>query len=397
MNAPTGRLAVGVGAAVSVLVVLLGLVLDWATWVWLPLAAVLGPVVTIVLRSMLVEQAASAPPPATPAPPSGPPPAPAPQQTRVTELPVPTSVEDYQFRFSAVVSWMRDPAVPPMNIDLGTLATRTILERAVERARQYSPENHALATVDLNAHLGARVAIANGHYVWASEVTLQLSESDARRLAEIAKLRKDKELWELRRSHELLARDYVGREVLSDPGTAVKWWFGRHLDEPDAPEKAVGAIADLCRLTSAAHADEPPEWTNGEQGTPTPVPPTVAVPPPVPVSSLDPRDQFDVAVERLAEDLDPAVRATLRRRLDDVLRTYGKTGTDATPDTASEAMVPESRPADPSVGNGLGTPTDHNGHHEVVADALTPPSDGTARPAGQLPLPSSEEPPSRQE
>lgn len=98
MNALTGRLAFGLGAAVSALVVVLGLTLDWATWVWLPLAAVLGPGLAIVLRSMFVDEVPSTPPPPRPAP-SGPP-APTPQQARVADLPVPTSVDDYQFLFS---------------------------------------------------------------------------------------------------------------------------------------------------------------------------------------------------------------------------------------------------------------------------------------------------------
>ncbi|EHY88324.1 hypothetical protein [Saccharomonospora azurea] len=385
MNALTGRLAFGLGAAVSALVVVLGLTLDWATWVWLPLAAVLGPGLAIVLRSMFVDEVPSTPPPPRPAP-SGPP-APTPQQARVADLPVPTSVDDYQFLFSAVVSWVRDPVVPPLNVDLGTLATRTILERAVEQAREYSPENYALATVDLNAHLAQRVAIANGHYVWASEVTLQLPDADAERLHEIAKLRKDKVLWELRRSREIFARDYVGREVLSDPGTAVKWWFGRHLDEPDAPEKTVSAIADLRRLTSAAHAEETPVWSVDEQAAPAPAPPTVIVPPPPTRPSANPREQFDDAVDRLAEDLDPVVQATLRRRLDDVLRTYGK----AAPDTASDPTVGDRHQTGPATRNEPGTPADHNGHREV-ADALSPPTEETPRSQLELPPPDQQPP-----
>lgn len=393
MNAFTGRLAFGLGAAVSALVVVLGLTLDWATWVWLPLAAVLGPGLAIVLRSMAVEPPASAPPPR---PAASEPPQPSPQHTRVTDVPLPTNMGDYQFRFSAVVSWVREPHVPPLNVDLGTLATRNVLDRAVTRTREYSPENYALATIELNAHLAERVAIANGHYVWASEVTLRLSDADARRLEEMAALRKDKALWELRRSREMLARDFVGREVLSDPGTAVKWWFGRHLDQADAPKTAVRDIADLRRLTAAAHNKDTPVWDSGEPPAlpPAPLPPPLPVTP-GPAPHVDPREQFDDAVNRLAGDLDPAVRDTLRRRLDDVLRTYGLAEPAVTDAPEHERAVgaagedaemrAEGTEQPDAASNGHHAPERH-GEHNGAADALAPPTD-EASPSDRHPTP----------
>ncbi|EHR62383.1 hypothetical protein [Saccharomonospora cyanea] len=341
MTAIPNRIAVGVGTAVSVLVVVLALVFDWATWVWLPLAAVLGPATAIVLRSVLLDrddEPAPHPQRATPAAPQPPPP-PAPRREAVSGLPLPTKDRDYRFLFSATVSWLHDPHVPAMTADLAAMAKQNVIARAVDRARQYGPDEHAVATVDLGAILSERITVANGHYVWATDVTLTLSDADARRLERIAELRKQRALWELERAHELGVRDYLGKEVLRDPGSAVTWWFARNLDKPDAIATTVRDIDNLRRLTSAAHATHVPTWDSGSGG-PLTVFPAQPSPPVTPNGNDDPVRRLTAAVDELAEGHEPALRATLHRRLAELLRVHGLTAAADTlsrPDDVVEA------------------------------------------------------------
>ncbi len=324
MNLPTGRIPLGVGASVSAVITALGLGFGWATWVWVPLAAILGPAVAIVLRSMLLNQLTDpSPVPSRPSAPIGPPP-PAPQHEKISDLPLPTSEPDYRFQFSATVSCLRDPHVPPLHADLRVLAKQNVIARALERARRYGPDDYAMATVDLAAALAERITLANGHYVWASDVAVTLSNTDSERLDTMAHLRKEKALWELKRAHELAARDYVGREVLRDPGTAVKWWFGRHLDDAKAPDIAVRSIDDLCTITSEAHTTDVPVWEGRVHQSPAALPPT-----PVDLPALsDPTDtarHLKSVLATLSEDFESPLRATLRRRVADLLRKYGLT------------------------------------------------------------------------
>lgn len=320
MIATSNRIAFGAGAVVSAFIVVLALVLHWATWVWVPLAVVLGPVTAIVLRSVLPDHDDEPEPHqqrhAQTAPQTPPPPAP--RRETVSRLPLPSKDRDYRFLFSATVSWLHDPQVPAMTADLAALAKQNVIARAIERARQYGPGEHAVATVDLGAVLSERTTVANGHYVWATDVALTLSEADARRLERIAELRKQRALWELERAHELGVRDYLGKEVLRDPGSAVTWWFARNLDKPDAITTTVRDIDNLRRLTSAAHATAIPSLEPPEPLTVLEVPQGLG-------DHDDPVLRLSTAVEQLAEGREPALRATLHRRLADLLRAHGLT------------------------------------------------------------------------
>ena len=320
MNISAVHIATGVGAVVSALVVVLGLIFDWETWVWLPLAAVLGPTTMIVLRSMLLDRDTAPTLPAqhspTPAPPA--PPQPVAKRATISQLPLPTREKDYRFLFSATVSWLHDPQVPAMGADLGALAKQNVIARAIERTRQYGPDEYALATVELNAVLSERITLANGHYVWASEVTLTLSDADAKRLERISELRKQQALWEHERAHEIGVRDYLGNEVLRDPGSAVTWWFARNLDKPDAITITVREIDNLRRLTRAAH----------ETGEPAPATPLTLLSPEPPTrvefnGGVDPARRLATAVDQLCKNTEPEVRTTLYRRLADLLRVHG--------------------------------------------------------------------------
>ena len=263
MDSLTNRLAVLAGVIVAGTLTLLGLLLEWATWVWLPLATVLGAVTVIVLRSALHERDLHASPPHqhhAPAPAPVPPAGPAPRQETISKLPLPSREQDYHFLFSATVLWERQPHVPAMASDFGATAKKFVIERALELTQRCRPQDHGIATMHLSSSLSGKQQVVNGHYVWAADVTLELSEEDSERLEKMARLRKDRALWDEERAHELSLRDYVGKEVLRDPGTAVLWWFARNLQKPDGLTRTVNDIEKLRRLTAPAHATQVPPW-----------------------------------------------------------------------------------------------------------------------------------------
>ena len=166
----------------------------------------------------------------------------------------------------------------------------------------------------LSSSLSGKQQVVNGHYVWAADVTLELSEEDSERLEKMARLRKDRALWDEERAHELRPARLQSARMLRDPGTAVLWWFARNLQKPDRLTRTVNDIEKLRRLTAAAHATQVPPWDpqpftadqrEGEQ-------PPLAIPPVVVegnTSEPTPVQQLIDGVERLT-----AKAATRRAR-----------------------------------------------------------------------------------
>ncbi|WP_298183337.1 hypothetical protein [Saccharomonospora sp.] len=399
MDSLANRIAAIGGVVAGGTIIVLGLVLGWATWVWLPFAAVLATVTVVVLRSALHERElnASTPlrqhvPPPTPVPPSGP----TPRRETISELPLPSQEQDYRFLFSATVLWERQPHVPAMTTDFGAAAKQFVITRAAGLTQQHHPEDSTMATTNLSSYLAERQQVVNGHYVWATDVTLKLSTEDSERLARMAKLRKDRALWEQERAHELSLRDYIGKEVLRDPGTAVLWWFARNLQDPDGLTKTVNDIEKLRRLTSAAHATHVPPWDqepftpphheNGQASLFTPpavVEGTTAEP--------DPTLRLVDAVEQLTDNTEPALRSTLHRRLVQLFHAQGLTAT--ADEIARRFDVVVERPTEdvdrPSETDGRspdsGEDRTPNGDRSPGDDEQPPGSDG--EPTDSLPHP----------
>lgn len=69
-------------------------------------------------------------------------------------------------------------------------------------------------------------------------------------------MRKNEDIWEYERRYEQSKREYLGADVLKNPGSAVVWWLARNDDQV---EKAVQDIGILAQLSCAANNVNVPE------------------------------------------------------------------------------------------------------------------------------------------
>lgn len=180
------------------------------------------------------------------------------REKRVTDILLPSSREDYYFLFSATVLW--SPARPVLDesrINLAALAVNAVIKRAQDITRQRSPEHASLVQHELGGALGRMQPDATGNVLaMAESIQLVLPEDDRQRLDRLAGVRKEKALWEHARKYEQSKREYLGEDVLKDPGSAVVWWLARNDDQV---EKTVENIHLLALLSSAANNQDVPE------------------------------------------------------------------------------------------------------------------------------------------
>ncbi|GAA1104647.1 hypothetical protein [Nocardiopsis composta] len=169
------------------------------------------------------------------------------RRKHVFRLELPSARRDYPFLFSAVVCW-RGAAAAESAAEGAAVCAIEGRARALCAAEQ--PEEHSAAQFRLTAALGPEPCRHPGvDEAWAEEVRLEISAEDEERLARLRELRKTKAAREEERELERLEQEYLGGEVLSDPGRAVVWWLARH---PERVEEAVARIGTLTRLSSAA-------------------------------------------------------------------------------------------------------------------------------------------------
>ncbi|WP_152522991.1 hypothetical protein [Nocardiopsis potens] len=169
------------------------------------------------------------------------------RRKHVFRLELPSARRDYPFLFSAVVCW-RGPAAAESAAEGAAVCAIEGRARALCAAER--PEEHGAAGFRLTAALGPEPCRHPGvDEAWAEEVRLEISADDEERLARLRELRKTKAAREEERELERLEQEYLGGEVLSDPGRAVVWWLARH---PERVEEAVARIGTLTRLSSAA-------------------------------------------------------------------------------------------------------------------------------------------------
>ncbi|TQM11844.1 hypothetical protein [Pseudonocardia kunmingensis] len=260
MNDTTNRFAFlgGLVVAAVVLPLLLGAGLQWPTWG--SFAAVVVALVGVAAFS--VRFLRPEPPVLTP-PPSPAPPPPPPSQATLEPTSVRTAAPDYQLQVSATVYWQSRGGGRDAHEDPDALAKSAVLDRAASALRELAPSDHALAGHRLAATLGIpRTAVDGRTVVWATDVVAAIAPEDANRLAALERLRKDNEVWLLRRDQERDMRRYLSDDVLTSPGSAVVWWLARHLDEIDGvadridPLTRISAVAQG-RSASDAHRDEP--------------------------------------------------------------------------------------------------------------------------------------------
>ncbi|MBM9510376.1 hypothetical protein [Actinacidiphila acididurans] len=223
-------------------------------WVWL-LSAVLLPVVPATAAVMAGRRPGAMPPDLAASLPMAPVER---LEQRVTHVVLPSSWPDYDFRFSATVRWSPTGALDSEPIvNAAGMAVEAVLDRARRITEQREPTRASLVQHELNGALGRLQPDDTGSLqVMAEAVVLALAEADQQRLDKLATVRKDKAVWEHERTYEQSRREYLGQDVLKDPGSAVVWWLARNEDHV---EKTVGDIGLLAQLSSAANNADVPE------------------------------------------------------------------------------------------------------------------------------------------
>lgn len=246
----------GVAGLVAVVAVLVSVpVLGWwSLLLGVVLLALLG------LFALLLHMSRSQPPlpppvedprprePVTPVDDSSPP-----QRKHLSQLPLPSAHQDYDFLFSAVVYWR---AHAPLDAGTQGTATSLVLDRARALTKREPPEEYGVVRHRVSAELGQVTTLEQGMLdVWADDIRVELREEDARRLDRIRDLRKDEALREQEREVERSQRRYLGNDVLANPGQAVAWWLSRDSQQI---EETVGQIGTLSRLSAAASGNDIP-------------------------------------------------------------------------------------------------------------------------------------------
>ncbi|MCK9928672.1 hypothetical protein MXD62_16075 [Frankia sp. Mgl5] len=178
---------------------------------------------------------------------------------RVSAVPIPSKIPDYDFLLSATVRWWpsgQADGYPPLAAR--GIAVDSVIARARQITEQRDPGRSALVEKELQGRLGVVGADRSGLLgVAADDVVLGLPPEDRERLKKLAAVRKDEEVWNHERRWEENRRKYLGEDVLKDTGSAVVWWLARNGDHV---ENAVGEIERLARLSAAANNRELPDW-----------------------------------------------------------------------------------------------------------------------------------------
>ncbi|MEU3026929.1 hypothetical protein ACPCBC_13270 [Streptomyces incarnatus] len=238
----------------ALLLAILGLAERWPTWIWATLAALL---VVVPAAAMKIAAARRGPVPVVfeeqlTAPPV--------ERTdcQVSQVALPSLWDDYDFVFSATVRWylVEPPGRAPVLNPAG-LAAETVLNRARALTEKREPGLASLVQHELGGLLSRMFPDATGQlHAMAENVSLSLRPQDQERLERLAKVRKDKAVWEHQRTYEQSKRQYLGEDVLKNTGSAVVWWLAKNDEHV---EKTVADLGLLAQLTSAANDSEIPE------------------------------------------------------------------------------------------------------------------------------------------
>ncbi|MEO3841168.1 hypothetical protein [Streptomyces sp. B22F1] len=228
-----------------------GLAADWPRWFWPALGAVALTGTVAAARAGAYRGGRI--PPETTLEPDLPIPPPPRQEHRVTNVPLPSAMPDYDFLFSATVRWIPEDCESP-HFDPCGLAVHAVLLRAREFAARQSPRSPAMAQHQLNGVLSVMEPDASGRVLaMAKDVGLVLSDSDRERLRKLSNVRKDEDVWEHERNYERNKRMYLSDDVLKDPGSAVVWWLARNDEQVEGTVERIGLLA---RLSAAANNSE---------------------------------------------------------------------------------------------------------------------------------------------
>ncbi|MCQ8771139.1 hypothetical protein [Streptomyces telluris] len=238
----------------ALLLTIVGLTQRWPAWTWPTLAVLLLVVPAAVFRvaslrrgSMPVsfeEQLTASPVERT--------------DCHVGQVALPSLWADYDFLFSATVRWylIESPGKAPLLNPAG-LASEAVLNRARAITKNREPGQASLVQHELSGALSHMCPDSTGHLqAMAENINLTLLEQDQERLSRLAKVRKDKAVWEHQRKYEQSKRQYLGEDVLKDTGSAVVWWLAKNDEHV---ERTVADLALIAQLTSAANDSDIPE------------------------------------------------------------------------------------------------------------------------------------------
>lgn len=247
-------------------------------------------------------------------------------RTRVSDILLPTDLPDYFFLFSASVTWSPTPAVTDESaINPAALAVDAVLKRAREITKLRDPSHVSLVRHELAGTLGEMQTDATGRVrAMAESVQLSLPNTDQERLNKLAAVRKEEAIWEHERRYELNKREYLGGDVLKDPGSAVVWWLARNDDHV---EKTVNDIGLLAQLSSAANNGAMPDTFHSfmsgfaaPNGHPSPNGSAAAWPQEHEQSAAD---HFDAFLQAIELDEDDPQRRLFARQVADLAAKYG--------------------------------------------------------------------------
>jgi len=236
----------------ALIFVILGLSADWPIWAW-PTTATLLLLIALVTHKVISPQPETFPREFLPDPDLQRP-GPQRQEQRVAYVALPSSVEDYDFSFSAAVRWLvLDAPEDAPYINPAGLAVDAILQRARAVTAEQPPHRSGFAQHQLDGALATMRADPSGRIMaMAQDISLVLPELDRERLSKLSNVRKDEDVWEHERNYERSKRTYLGDDVLKDAGSAVVWWLARNEEEV---EGAVDRIGLLAQLSAAANND----------------------------------------------------------------------------------------------------------------------------------------------
>ena len=196
---------------------------------------------------------------------------------------------DYDFLFSATVRWRPIDAahaqVSAANANPGALAATAIIERARAVVMNEYPEFHPEAQNRLATALGHTLPDPTGRVeACAINVLLTVPPEDLDRVTQFTRLRKEAELWALRRKFEQERRSYFTDDVFKNTGSAVVWMLAQEEHSTQDIHRTVGMIGPLARLSAAANETEVSELYRDLAFPPGPVEPEQEEPDP----SFDP-------------------------------------------------------------------------------------------------------------
>ncbi|MGW7418404.1 hypothetical protein [Streptomyces sp. NPDC054863] len=240
----------------GLLIAILSLCQGWPLWVWPAAAFLLIAIPLLVIRLAGRRQdpfpAELRREPDLPVPPLEK------REIRITDVVLPSSYDDYDFRFSATIRWCPHsvPAgAPPVNAS--GLAVDAVLARARQLTAVRRPTRTSLVQHELDGHLATMDDDMTGRVeAMAVDISLTLSDQDRDRLAKLAAVRKDEAVWEHERKYEQSRRAYLGDDVLANTGSAVVWWLHRNDDKIDRTVQDLGLLAQLTSAVNDTDIDD---------------------------------------------------------------------------------------------------------------------------------------------